>query len=481
MTTLTSTLPCVPLSAIALAAPTLLRCLNSKGRPMPVHLMGPPGVGKTMFAVDVARREALSMPGVPYGLAIHNLSIAAPTDVPGVMLFDTQGGATRATYTTPVVFRISKVFYAPEGSTTLDDVLECPAVTPEGGALYAGGMVSILTPNASQPITAKLRDGLIVLDEFMQAEADTRAAAAPLLDEGRAGIHTLPDGFAVWALSNRAKDQSGTKKALAFLTNRACQMEVTPSQDSLLAYFEGESDTTASHAVRMGLDPHHPMLPSYDSHHPRESSRSPLRRRPMHPAVLAFARDSMAKMVEAEVPTAAGMPFLTPRSFEMASNVLDAFLRDEGGTLMTHDSDDESYQFRRAMALDVIGGLIGPADAAAMFGFVDLYHMLPTVPQIVANPKVEFLERSDAQVILAYRVAEAMDVKNAKPLLAFLKRLDDAYAMLAVTKAFTKAGGRSLYTVPEFKAFFAQNPDQLARLTMMAPRGDGTKPRVARR
>jgi hypothetical protein len=236
---------------------------------------------------------------------------------------------------------------------------------------------------------------------------------------------------------------------------------VIPSQSALLAYFDG----------RRAPDALAPIMPMFDSYCESESG---FKRRPMHPALVAFAESNMGRMVEAMVPATPGDPFLTPRSFEMASNVIDSLLRMKNGEIMSEDHPNapDDYRLRRSIAMALVGGLIGAPEAAGLFGFIELFGQLPSVQEILANPQVPFSDRSDAQLLLAYRISDAMTVKNAAPLAAFLKRMDDTYAMLAVSRAVTnpKGNGNALTSVPAIKALFAGRESDLARLLMLAPR-----------
>ena len=60
------------------ASGPLLATRNSKGRIAPVHIQGPPGVGKTILVNLVAKAAARRQPGVPYGMITFNPGVSRP-------------------------------------------------------------------------------------------------------------------------------------------------------------------------------------------------------------------------------------------------------------------------------------------------------------------------------------------------------------------------------------------------------------------
>jgi hypothetical protein len=488
-------------------APVLMTVRNSKGRIMPLHLFGPPGVGKTAITDTVARTMALMNPGAPFGLIVTNPPVLSPSDVPGVMMFGTdEKGRRNAEYTTPAIFRVTRLYYCPPAAAGSPDP---DPSDPDSGATFesviayraarlriAHNPITYPRPSPNQhphprPLYAGdwytdedgetwgcVRDGLMLLDEFMQAPTDTQASLAPVLDEGRAGPHHLPPGWAVWAASNRAKDASGTKKHLAFLTNRVAAVEVQPSfhgKGGLKDYLAGRT--------RADVPPHDLILPGCDSYEPRESDpnagQGPLIRRPVSEIVMSYAESNEGTLFEG-VPSDPSLPFLTPRSLEMASALFDALMRDEDGEMLDSSYDGNlggTIEERRSAFLALCGGVIGRNNAATLLGVADLWGQLPTVEQIVAAHKkhesAPVPERMDAQLLMAYRVAARMTMKNADALMDYLARLRPAFYHNAVITACCRPydpkkpeipPGNALLSHPKVMAYSDRYPDEFVQV-----------------
>lgn len=477
------------LSDMRSAAPALLGTRNSRGRPLAVHMQSPPGMGKTALAHQIARLGAALDPGVPFCLGVKNLATASPTDVPGVLLFDsgspgvanpdTTYGAhnirrdIRSVYAKPAVARVSAVYYSVDGKS----VTTLPTTNIHGEPLYFGEWMDV--PGATHPtgeVRLRADTGILLLDEFMQAEADTRAAAAPLLDEGRAGDFVFPENVAVWAASNRAKDKSGVKKALAFLTNRVCLIEVEQtSPDEIEAYM----------GCLPPADPPPVIEALCESFQPRLSSRDPLRRAPAHPVVLAWMRDMHSVMFQG-VPENPSEPYLTPRSAELVSNLFDAMLRlpnnstdsadsveSRDGIVSPDDTDyGDEYEFRQRVFARCAAGIAGSQAAAAFMGILDLWGRLPSVEAILADPRnIEVESRADVQMLLAQRAASALNParpKQVEAAMKFLTRPDliPAIAESAIVHAIvnTRNGG-ALYSSPHMRDFLANNKATMLRIS----------------
>jgi len=78
-----------------------------------------------------------------------------------------------------------------------------------------------------RPVT-DYRRGILFLDEYGQGDADVKRASAERLLNKRLGPHTLPEGWAVVAASNRDKDRSGVTKSFDFVINRRCEIDIQP-------------------------------------------------------------------------------------------------------------------------------------------------------------------------------------------------------------------------------------------------------------
>ena len=477
--------PSLPLRDVIAAMPLVTSWRNSKGRLMPLHIRSAPGVGKTMLPEAAVRVMARANPGVPVGLATHNLGIKGPTDVGGYILFDTIGGQKSAVYTRPDLFAVQRaIVWVPDSSPGAESVAVSGGV-PEparGGCFH-----TFVTDDAGQPLYwnsavsgRPLATGIVLLDEFDQADVEVRKVVAPLLDEGRITQHHLPRDVAVWAASNRARDASGTGRGLAFLTNRWCAFEVEPDIEALADYFAGVP-------MEGRVVPLSPTLP------PEIDERGRVVRRPhdvdftVHPAVDAFMRECQDSLY-AGVPSDPNMPFLTPRSLEALSNLFDVTLRlsvaDESGAMDPNLSYVDSFIPRRESGSVVDGvtgdpvqrwrvfqalasGTVGSGAASQFLATLELFDEVPTIADIVRDPaKARVSDKMDAQFVTARLVSNTMRRDNAAALMRYAARLKVALYHNVVDSALRRDG--DLLTVPEIARFFKDNPEAMARLTILS-------------
>ena len=75
-------------------------------------------------------------------------------------------------------------------------------------------------------------DGVMFWDERGQADLDVQKAIAPVILSNRAGIFDIPKGWRQWSASNRMSDKSGVVKAPMHLINRERTFYIEPDVDS---------------------------------------------------------------------------------------------------------------------------------------------------------------------------------------------------------------------------------------------------------
>ena len=459
--------PSLTMRDILSATTVLSHWRNSKGRIMPLHLKSPPGTGKTMLPEQYVRAVARQYPGVPIGLAAHSPGVKTPADVAGYVLFDTIGGMKSSTYSRPDLFEVQRAitFHADSNTyteSTRDD---------EGRPIYWGSKVN----------GHVLDRGIVLLDEFDQADIEIRKVLAPLLDEGRITTHSLPVNVAVWAASNRAKDASGAGRGLAFLTNRQSMIEVEADKRMLSAYMQGID--SASFIEPLSAT----MFPVLD--HRGRIVRDPTNPDSMaHPALMAFMNQNYALMT-AGVPSDPNTPFLTARSFEAVSNLFEVCLRlpmcDESGQMDPSLTFSDSFIGRRSERDDMdpdaptgdptqrwrvfqalAGGTIGPENTAQFIATLELFDEIPTTAEIVKDPKkAKVSEKTDAQFIVSYQVSGAMTRGNGEALIAYAKRLNPSLYHNIIHNAVMRDG--ELGMLKSVNEFLQQNPDSMMRMMVM--------------
>jgi hypothetical protein len=483
MTIKTSDVASLTLRQLISAMPVLTKWRNSKGRIMPLHLRSAPGQGKTVIAEQAAITMARQHPGAPVGVAVCTPSVMSPADAAGFVLFDSikpsesEAPIKVSTYTRPTMFAVQRAFiYTQPTTDNPDGTIEEVTRDDFGQVLYVGSSVR------GRP----LNHGVMLLDEFDQADLEVRKALAPLLDEGRVTTHFLPHGWMVMAASNRARDASGTGRGLAFLTNRVVSLEVAPDLNALLAYLDGVSvfDTTLPIPVSMepDLDDRGRVVRVKDN----DDYNS-------HPVIASFV-GSHSDKIFAGVPADPNEAFMTPRAVESVSNLFDVMLRlpvaGEDGkrplstsprdTFVNRDASDDSAERWRVFT-NLCAGVIGTDNARQLASMVDMYGEVPSIGDIIKAPKTANVpEKMDAQYLVANELAASMRRDNAEALLTYAKRLSNHFYELIIIRACSR-DGELAHTSPTISRYIVDNPHAMVRMLTLNEQRKAQQGRGARR
>lgn len=164
-----------------------------------VHLIGPPGVGKS----DIVKNELRGALSAHYGEEFGYHDVIVPTlDAP-----DFRG------------------FLIPTKDAN-------------------GRPTSFFTRSAVMPSEEYLMahpKGIMFLDERNQADQLTQKSLAPVVLSKRFGEHLLPDDWIVISASNRQQDGSGVGKALKHMVNRERTLQIEPHVLSWAVYAEARA------------------------------------------------------------------------------------------------------------------------------------------------------------------------------------------------------------------------------------------------
>jgi hypothetical protein len=177
-----------------------------------VHLVGPPGIGKS----DVIKNEFRDAIAQSVGQALGFWDVLLPTvDAPDVrgFLVPTKGADGVATS-----------FYTRSGLLPPKDYLE------------------------AHPF------GIYFIDERNAADTLTQKAVAPVVLDKRFGDHRLPEGWLVVSASNRLEDRAGVNRPPTHLVNRERTIQLQSDVQSWAVWAEGQ-----------GL---HPMLVAFAKSRP---------------------------------------------------------------------------------------------------------------------------------------------------------------------------------------------------------------------
>ncbi len=168
--------------------------------------------------------------------------------------------------------------------------------------------------------------GVLFLDELAQAPPLVQAACLQLTLDRKLGEYSLPEGWTVVAASNRQEDRAGAHRLITPLLNRFVHLDLEVSNDDWQEW-----------ALAAGIRP---------------EVRSFLRFRP----ALLFQFDASRNE----------RSFPTPRSWQFVSDV-EAVTPPE----LLHA---------------ITAGCVGDGPAAEFCAFAQIYHQLPDVDQVLANP-----------------------------------------------------------------------------------------------
>lgn len=462
-------------------APIFANWRNSKGRLMPIHLRSAPGTGKSMIPRIIAEHMARSNPGQAVGMGVTNPGLKDPAGVAGFNLFADVDGIKTAVNTRPDIFRLAyAVVYAPDSPDADESGFVYVTTSSTGASLFPGSEISYHGAGG-QLLLPRVMRGVILLDEFMQADPEVRKVLAPLLDEGRVGDHVLPPDFLLMLASNRAQDKSGVGKGLFFITNRECGLNIEVEADSLESYFEGGD---VLHDVTL-------VMPSMEGNavvH-RMGGGKVVRDRTdvdsvWHPAIKRWFKQNIATL-QAGVPDDPNAAALTARSLEAVSNLFDIMLRlpvaDESGAMDAKLSFKDSYVSRDHVTSEgwyegaerhrlfhvLASGTVGADNTTQMMATLELFGEVPTPAEVLRDPaKAMLSEKMDARFITAYQLSNAMRKDNADAFVAYMSR--PKFERSLRDNAIMSAAGRdhTVMMAGSVAQFMRDNPESMARMML---------------
>jgi hypothetical protein len=265
-----------------------------------ISLLGPPGCGKTAVIRDSIVKILSAKYGEEFGF--HD-SLAPTLDAPDY-----------------------KGFLLPHKN-------------PDGSA---GSSFTRSPELPSKDYLEKHPRGIYLVDELSSAEMLTQKALASVLLDKQFGNERLPDGWQVWAASNRMSDRAGVVRQPSHVRNRVREINI-----------ENDALSWAVWAEEAGV----------------------------HPLIIAWAKQTPKVAFSDEVP-ATDRPFSTARSLARAASFLQVGLdRDEDGKITTLELPSDGLTMQAVM------GDIGEGATADLFGYLKVHDQLPTLDEIMSDPK----------------------------------------------------------------------------------------------
>lgn len=266
----------------------------------------------------------------------------------------------------------------------------------QGNTVQAG--ITVWNPPSFLP---REGEGIIFWDELPQATGLVQSSVMQLMLDRRCGDYVLPDGWAQHAAGNRVQDRSGANKLLTALANRfACHINVEVSYDDWREW-----------AIEAGVD---------------QSIRSYLAFRP--------------GMLDGFKPESGELAFPSPRSWSFADRHLKSDLPAE-------------------LLLDTLSGCVGPGAAAEYIAHRQMYHKMPDIDGIIANPtKADIPPEPSVLWAVATALADKCKGADTATLASIVKygvRLPCEMATMLFLDG--KKANKALFAVPEIMPWAKEN------------------------
>lgn len=256
-------------------------------------------------------------------------------------------------------------------------------------------------------------EGVVVIEEYGQADADVKRGLASLIWEKRLGEHRFPDKCGIVLLSNRPEDRSGVQKDFDFLINRRVELDVVASLDGWIVW----------------------------AHDNNVSSLS-----------LAYASRREGDVFANKAPKEQG-PWLTPRSLVSG----DKFLKE------ATDSQVGGYKLDDPFVRENLTGIMGKGHAHQFIALSKLSGSIPTITAIANDPHgTPVPPELDQQWFLVYDMAAKAKKDNIRSLIHYMKRLPSAFAIAFYKSAMKRDSG--LRSVKEFGDWAVENQDLMAAI-----------------
>ncbi len=254
----------------------------------------------------------------------------------------------------------------------------------KGERTFGGRKVTITDP--SLPLWMQTREGrplwdyprgILLLDEYGQAEGDVKRASADLLLNRRVGNWQLPDGWSVVAASNLLSSRSGVTKSFDFIINRRAEFHIQDDVLSLLRWMNAKG-----------------IAPEFTS----------------------FVEAYTEIVFTEGVPEQQG-PWTTPRSLVRTASALEQLRKD--GFIPTD-----------IVSKRIAAGWLGVSHAAQLMSHIQLGTEMPKVEDIVKDPMgTRVPEKPDAQMLVVHKLAHDVTSNTAAPIIKYVERMPKDFAV----------------------------------------------------
>mgnify|MGYP000276931274 CR=1 FL=1 len=218
-------------------------------------------------------------------------------------------------------------------------------------------------------------DGILFLDEITSASQQVQIALYSLVLDRKINDYTLPDGWSVIAAGNRITDRAGTQAMPSALANRFWHVDFEPS---LADWLDWAAKNNIASEITSFLNFKSKLLNDFD---PKEKA------------------------------------FPTPRSWSMASTLCKAGI-----------DDKDLFPF--------IAATVGDGAATEFTAFLKVYQDLPTVKEILADPKgAKKPMGAAAMYAISTTMAHAVTAANIQQVYTYMERFSGEYQTLMVKES----------------------------------------------
>jgi len=245
--------------------------------------------------------------------------------------------------------------------------------------------------------------GILFLDELTSAPQMTQAGCYQLVLDRKLGEYVLPDGWVVVAAGNPASERGVHFSMPRPLRNRFVHLDLEPDLEDWCKW-----------AIKAGV----------------------------RPEIIAFLRFKPELLLAADV-TSDANAWPTPRSWEMASNVLSGIANHQKTAFLSGASDFEAQ---------LLDGTVGPAATSELVAFLRLFRQLPSIDEILLNPDTAPLPtETSAQIAIATALGRVVTDNSIARGLRYLDRMPTEMRVMAVRDA--AARDTAITHTPEFVRF----------------------------
>jgi hypothetical protein len=254
-------------------------------------------------------------------------------------------------------------------------------------------------------------EGILFLDELTSAPQMTQAGCYQLVLDRKLGEYRLPDGWVVIAAGNPASERGVHFSMPRPLRNRFVHLDLEPDFMDWCKW-----------AVKARI----------------------------RPEIIAFLRFKPALLHDAD-PKSDLNAWPTPRSWEMASNVLSGFARRQQSGFFTGSTEIEAQ---------LLEGTVGQAATSELVAFLRLFRELPSIDEILLNPDSAPLpDEPSARIAIATALGRALTDHSIPKGIRYLDRMPTEMRVLAMRDAASR--DRAITHTPEFIRFGVDHAEVL--------------------